>query len=140
MQFELRDRAHRGYISSYRAILDAGFIDPQETMSIAKPLIRRILTNTNIVRQKILICFSILFVKLFGEADEHRATFYFCSRCEQILSNFFVDEAIDNCYRKILEGIDNFIRDGSGWSILRIEFVDLHVGEVYRENQATLKG
>ena len=98
MNFELRERAHRGYISSYRANLDADFIDPQETMSRAKTLIHRILTNTNIIRQKIVICFSIIFVKLFGEADEHRANFYFCSRCEQVLSNFFIDEAIDNCY------------------------------------------
>ena len=72
-------------------------------------------------------------MKLFGEVDEHRETFYFCSRCEQILSNFLINEAIDWCFSKILESIENFVRNGNGWSILRIEFIDQHVGTVYHE-------
>ena len=50
-----------------------------------------------------------------------------------MLSNFFINDAIDRCFRKFLESIDNFLRNGSGWSILSIEFIDLHVGIMYRE-------
>ena len=133
MLFSLRENAHRGFLLSYRANLNQDFVDPQQTMSTAKPYIHQILHSANIIRQKIVICFSIIFVKLFGEVDEHRETFYFCSRCEQVLSNFLISEAIDRCFTKILESIENFVRNGSGWSILKIEFIDLHVGTVYRE-------
>ena len=109
MLFSLRENAHRGFLLSYRANLNQDFVDPQQTMSTAKPYIHQILHSANIIRQKIVICFSIIFVKLFGEVDEHRETFYFCSRCEQVLFNFFINEAIDRCFSKILENIENFV-------------------------------
>ena len=39
---------------------------------------------------------------------------------------------IDKAFRKILGSIDAFNRQGSGWSIRNIEFIDVHLGN-YRE-------
>ena len=127
------ENVHRGFLSSYRGNLNQNFVDPQQTMLTAKPHIQQILHSNNILRQKMIICFSIIFVKLFSEVDEHRETFYFGSGCEHTLSNFFIEEAMDRCFRKILESIDNFVRNGNGWSILRIEFIHVHVGVVHCE-------
>ena len=133
MIFELRDHAHQGFLKSYRAQLGSNYIDPHDTMQSAKPYIRRILESSEILRQRIVICFSILFIKFFDIEDERQEVFYFCSRSEHVLSNFFIDDAIDRCFRKIVENIDTFLRNGSGWTILYINFIDIHIGIITRE-------
>ena len=133
MEFQLRESAHQGFVKSYRAELDEEYVDPQHTMLIAKPLMKRLLEHSDIIRQRIVVCFAILFIKYFEPADERREIFYFSSRSERVLSNYFIEDALDRCFRKILEGIDNFIRNGSGWSILHIKQIDLNIGVYYRE-------
>ena len=91
MIFELREHAHQGFLSSYRAQLGGNYIDPQETMRSVKPHIRRILESSDILRQRIVICFSISFIKFFGIEDEQQEMFYFCSRSEHVLSIFLIN-------------------------------------------------
>lgn len=133
MYFELRESAHQGFLKSYRALLDENHIDPQTTMSTAKPIIKTLLITNNTVRQRVVLCLSILFIKFFDDIDIRKESFYFASKAERILSDYFIDGAIDRCFAKILMSIDNFIRNGSGWSILHIQYIDLHIGNIYHE-------
>ena len=75
-------------------------MDPQHTMHIAKPLMKRFLENSDIIRQRIVVCFAIFFIKYFDPADERREIFYFSSRSERVLSNYFIEEAFRPLFSK----------------------------------------
>lgn len=81
---------------------------------------------------------SILMVKHENTEEEISDTFYFCSQCERILSSYQIQIAIRNAFKKILNSIDIFIRNGSGWSIKNINFLDIHLGR-YREMRGGCK-
>lgn len=129
MDFRLRESAWGGHIESYRAELDEQqHIDLLQTMHVAKPYMRQILEHSANVRQKIVVCCSIQFIKYFEPMDERREIFYFCSRAERALSNYFIEEALDRCFHKILQSVETFVRNGSGWSISHIRYIDLRRG------------
>lgn len=67
-----------------------------------------------------------------GDEDEIMQAFYFCSHAERILSSHQINAAIDSCFMKILNSIENFIRNGSGWQINHVTYIDLHIDK-YRE-------
>lgn len=138
MQFELRQKAHRGYLKSFRASLN-GFQDPHQLYLETRPVLKQIINTSTILKIRILICVNVIFKKIIGESsDELEQKFYFCSHCERILSSFQTDGAITRCFSNIQKNISNFVRNGSGWVIKKINFIDLHLGK-YRENKGGCK-
>lgn len=124
-------RAHRGYVLSLRANLH-NCIDPHQVCMDVKPIIHNLLNLNVILRLRILICLNIIFAKYVGDEEEIMQAFYFCSHAEQILSSHQTNAAIDSCFMKILNSIENFIRNGSSWQIKHVTYIDLHIGK-YRE-------
>lgn len=131
VNFERRLVAHRGYIESYRADLGGNFIDPLQVFEESKSAIKDILNTRTVLRIRILLCLSVLFVKKTGEKEIFNS-FYFCSKCERILSSYLIDSVLISCFNKIANAIEVFVRNGSGWTIDQISFIDLHVGR-YRD-------
>lgn len=126
-------RAHQGYMKSYRAYL-RNYIDPLYLFQNARSAIYNLLNLNVVLRLRIMICLQIIFEKIIGEdGDAIEQEFYFCSNCERILSNFQINDAIDRCFNKILDSIDTFLTNGSGWRIKKISFLDVSIGQ-YRSN------
>lgn len=132
LQFFERATAHHGYVRTLRAYA-RNYIDPHVLYRDARDVIKDILNESNILRIRLLICISTLFRKTTNDPDNpERRTFYFCSFCERILTNDQIVSKIDSAFKKILQSVDSFVRNGSGWVIDRIDFVDIHIGN-YRE-------
>lgn len=131
MRFNLIETAHRGRLETYRARLD-NYRDPYAVYRDSFREIHRVLNTHLILRLRFFLCLNILFVKHEGTDEEVSGNFYFCSNCERILSSYQIQVAIRNAFKKIFNAIDVFIRNGSGWSIKNIEYLDIHIGR-YRE-------
>lgn len=137
MQFYLRQKAHRGYLQSFRSNIE-GFQDPYQVYSAARPIVKQLINTSTILKIRLLICINVIFKKNITESDELEQNFYFCSHCERVISKFQSDGAITRCFSNIQENIANFIRNGSGWTIKKINFIDVHIGK-YRENKGGCK-
>lgn len=131
VHFELLESAHRGYLQSFRTVF-RNDSDPHVVYQKTKRKIKEILNTSLVLRIRLLVCMNILFVKNGGEINEVKQNFYFCSKCERILSFYQIDEIISNCFRKIFDSIEQFMKNGSGWIIQKIEYLDIHIGN-YRE-------
>lgn len=112
MYFELRQSSHQGFVNNYRTVLHKDNVDIQEYKHIAEPIMRRLFESSKIVRQRIEVCFNILFIKFIHAADELRETFYLSSRRKRKLSNQFIDDGLNRCFQKILVYFENFIQNG----------------------------
>lgn len=131
MRFHLIETAHRGYLETYRARLH-NYRDPYYVYRDAFRDIHNILNTQLILRLRFYLCMSILFIKHENTDEEISETFYFCSNCERVLSSYQIQIAVRNAFKKIFRSIDTFIRNGSGWSIKNIDYLDIHLGR-YRE-------
>ncbi len=136
-EFSELAQAHRGYLRTFRATF-ASQDDPDTIFRLARPAIENILNTRASLRLRILICVKICFQKIVNDDEEKKEGFYFCSNCERILSSTQINETVDKCFIKILKLIDTFVRNGSGWNIKEINYIDLHVGD-YRENSGGCK-
>lgn len=132
INFFERANAHHGYVRTLRAYV-RDYVDPHILYRDVRDIIRSILNESIILRLRLLICISVLFKKSTNDPNNpERKSFYFCSFAERILSNQQILPKIDNAFQKILQSIDSFVRNGSGWAIERIDYIDVHIGN-YRE-------
>lgn len=132
INFFERANAHHGYVRTLRAHV-RDYVDPHILYRDARDIIRNILNESNILRLRLIICISVLFKKSTSDPNNpERKSFYFCSFAERILSNQQILEKVDNAFLKTLQSINSFVRNGSGWAIERIDYIDVHIGN-YRE-------
>lgn len=119
--------AFRGYAQSYRADI-SDITDPLKIYDEVKESALRIVNNFYINESiKVILCLQVLFYRIIDN-EEINQTFYFSSNAELIIAPNQIYIALENAFRKILSGIDNFLRNGSGWSIKSLNVVDLHIG------------
>lgn len=126
VHFDRIRSSFRGYAETYRAATP-NFSDLFLLINVIKPLITVLLDTSLNLRLKIIICVHITFIKEIPP-EIVRQVFYFCSNAEIILSRFQIESALDNAFQKIITSVDQFVRNGSGWVIESINFVDLHKG------------
>ena len=131
IRFYEKEVAYHGYVKTLRANI-TNYIDPEKLFRDARSIIFNEINSGYLLRLRIIICLSILFQKTKENEPIQLKNFYFCSKTERILSSFMIYSKIDKAFRKILESIDAFIRQGSGWTIRNIEYIDVHLGN-YRE-------
>lgn len=131
LQFNERASAHHGYVRTLRASARE-YLDPHVLYSESRETIRDILNTSNVLKLRLIICLSIIFEKNSFENVPMTKSFYFCSYCERILSSQQILPRNDSAFTKILQSIDSFVRNGSGWTIKLIDYIDLHIGN-YRD-------
>lgn len=68
MEFTLRETAHRGYLSPFRADLNS-YIDPYVAYSDAFPHLVNLLNSSLLLRLRILLCMAITFFKISEEGE-----------------------------------------------------------------------
>ena len=127
MQFTLRENTFGGFLRSFRS--NVTHTDPHALVRDARRDIYNLLNVGIVLNLRIIICLAVQFVKrddLTG--DEIEQNFYFCSHAERVLSRHQIYDAIDRCFTYILNTIEQFTRNGSGWVIKQILFVDVHIG------------
>lgn len=115
IRFFERAEAYHGFVRTLRANV-SNYTDPEKLFRDSRTIIYNEINSGYLIRLRLIICLCIIFEK---ENDESRS-FYFCSKAERILSSVMIYAKIDNAFRKILESIDSFIRNGSGWSIKKL--------------------
>lgn len=131
IQFYERRQAYHGFVRTLRADL-SNYIDPEKLFRDVRTIIYNEINSGHVLRLRMLICLCIIFQKVKENESIETKSFYFCSKAERILSHIMIYPKIDKAFRKIIESIDSFVRNGSGWSIKKIQFIDLHLGS-YRE-------
>ena len=131
IRFQEKEVAYHGYMRTLRANI-SNYVDPEKLYRDARTVIYKEINSGFLLRLRMIICVCILFQKIKENEPVQTKSFYFCSKAERILSSIMIYTKIDNAFRKILESIDSFIRQGSGWTIKKIEFIDIHLGN-YRE-------
>lgn len=125
INFDLMNSAFRGYAQSFRA--DLNYFDVDILHRDARSVIFNLLNSTLTLRLRLLICLSVIFTKQI-DGEILRQSFYFCSNVERILSRHQLYPAIDRSFEKIINSIETFVRNGSGWNIETIKFIDLSIG------------
>lgn len=131
IRFFERAEAYHGFVRTLRANI-SNYIDPEKLFRDARTIIYNEINTGYLLRLRLIICLCIVFEKVKENETIESKSFYFCSKAERILSSVMIYPKIDNAFRKILESIDSFIRNGSGWTIKNLDFIDLHLGN-YRE-------
>lgn len=131
IRFYERSEAYRGFVRTLRANV-RNYFDPDKLFRDVRTTIYNEINNGFLLRLRLIICLCITFQKSKENETVESKSFYFCSNAERILSSVMIYSKIDKAFRKILESIDSFVRNGSGWTIKKIEFIDLHLGN-YRE-------
>lgn len=131
IRFYERASAYHGYVRTLRANV-RNYYDPEKLFRDSREIIYNEINSGYLLRLRLLICLCICFIKPKGNQETETKCFYFCSHAERVLSSFMIYSKIDKAFRKILESVDSFIRNGSGWSIKNIEFLDIHLGN-YRD-------
>lgn len=114
-----------GFARTLRAVVD--YSDLHQLYRDAYDVIYDILNSGTLLRLRIILCLQILFVKHVGD-EEIEQSFYFCSYAERILSVYQIKEAIQRAFQKIFQSASSFQKNGSGWILKRIKFIDLHIG------------
>lgn len=116
---------------TYRANTD--YVDPEALYYDARNIIYNlIVARSPVLRLRLIICLNVLFYKITEDEERDNQliqSFYFCSFAERILSRFQILSAIDRAFIKILKGIENFVKNGSGWVLKQISFIDVHIGD-----------
>ncbi|XP_023212539.1 uncharacterized protein LOC111615349, partial [Centruroides sculpturatus] len=126
--FILRKKAFKGYVRSYRAFI-SNYTDPSILFENVRHTIYNILTNDDLIsRMKFLLNLKIKFIKYSENETITYQDVFFSSRVEHILSRYMIDERLTNAFDTILNFIDQFIKNGSGWIIKEIIFLDIHLG------------
>lgn len=131
IRFYERAQAYHGFVRTLRANV-TGYFDPEKLFRDARHTIYNEINSGYLLRLRLMICVCIIFQKSKQNGEFESKSFYFCSNAERILSSLVIYAKIDKAFRKILESIDSFVRNGSGWTIKQIEFIDIHLGN-YRE-------
>ena len=131
LEFREKEVAYHGFIRTLRANVE-NYVDPEKLFRDIRTKIYDEINTGYMLRLRLIICICVLFQKVKENEMVEYKNFYFCSKAERILSQVMIYKKIDAAFRKILESIDAFVNNGSGWSINKIEFVDLHLGN-YRE-------
>ena len=127
MNFIIRERTFGNFIRCHRAYVD--YDDPHVLVRDLRLPVYNLLNTGLVLNLRLIICFVVQFVKFNDQTeDEILQDFYFCSKTERILSRYQIFDVIDECFRYILNSIENFIHNGSNWIIKKIFFVDVHVG------------
>jgi type VI protein secretion system component VasK len=111
IRFNLLNSAFRGYSRTFRA--DTDYSDIEILHREARTHIYNLLNESLILRLRLLICASVIFIKE-TENDIVRRSFYFCSETERVLSRHQLYDSIDRAFQKIKANIYNFVRFGSG--------------------------
>lgn len=107
------------------------FNSVESAYSELRPAIHTVLNISTVLRIRLIICLHIIFTKVLNDELSSmpiQQTYYFCSHALRILSAMQIFPAIDEGFRKIMNSVDNFTRNGSGWVLSSIDFVDLHIG------------
>ncbi|XP_023233644.1 uncharacterized protein LOC111633327, partial [Centruroides sculpturatus] len=126
--FVLRKKAFKGYVTSYRAFI-SNYTYPSIIFENIRHTIYNIVTNNDLIsRMKILLNLKIKFIKYSENETITYQDVFFSSRVEHILSRYMIDERLTNAFDTILNFIDQFIKNGSGWIIKEIIFLDIHLG------------
>lgn len=126
MKFVLKSKSHNN-IKNYRCNISHN--DVLEVMNKAKPKIFKLITDGKIsLRIRFIICLMINFVKDSLDVKIYEDA-YFCSGAERLTSSLEFDSSYSQAVSKILESINNFCRNGSGWSINKINFIDVNIGK-----------
>lgn len=116
IRFFERAEAYHGFVRTLRANV-SNYTDPEKLFRDSRTIIYNEINSGYLIRLRLIICLCIIFEKVKENEIVESRSFYFCSKAERILSSVMIYPKIDNAFRKILESIDSFIRNGSGWSI-----------------------
>lgn len=121
--------AFRGFTRTLRAAVN--FHSVETVFSELRPVIYNILNISPVLRLRVIICLHVIFTKILSDELSETTvsqTYYFCSHALRILSAAQILPAVDEGFRKIINSIETFTKNGSGWVLSRIDFADLHIG------------
>ncbi|KFM74164.1 hypothetical protein X975_04631, partial [Stegodyphus mimosarum] len=115
-----------------RAVLVSTYVDPYRIYKERKTVTSSIINSKARILQVRVPCVSIRFQKMLQDEYTTFQTYYFCCKSELITSTIQIYEAILRGFNKMFSRIEN-LRNGSGWSIKEIHYLDLHFSS-YRDN------
>ncbi|GBO31997.1 hypothetical protein AVEN_268383-1 [Araneus ventricosus] len=131
MIFTRFNSSFRGAVQSWRAEIHS--FDLESIFDRSRTALHDLLSRAGgpVLRLRFILCFSIIFRKIVDEDILHQS-FYFCSDASRLLAISQIIPHIDRAFTKIQNSIDAFIRNGSGWVLNEVEFLDVHEGN-FRE-------
>lgn len=135
IRFQEINNSFNGYSQTFRSYVN--YLDLEALYNDVRNPIYNLLNTSAALRLRIVICLQITFFKI-TENNRLTQNFYFCSHANRILASNQILTAVENCFRKIFVNVENFIRNGSGFIIENITYIDIHVGN-YREMRGGCK-
>lgn len=126
--FFLKAKAFRGFVQTHKCFLFKN-IDPLIALKNVEKEISNLLKKQK-SRFRFVLSLCVTFEKL-GENEPTINKFYFSSKTERVLSKFEIKDKIKTSFNKVLKGIEEFINNGSGWSVKTVNFIELHIGKYH---------